>query len=131
MLINKLYLLMIVYIVFIASLIGLGVLFSFGKGAFLIGGCNTLSEKGKSAYDSAALCKFMGKLMLTVTGCVLCFGADHFFPGLHLFAIGQFFLIAILLWALIYANTKGRFKIKNKKGEFLKFPFCLYIKFPN
>lgn len=103
---------MIVYIVVIASLIGLGILFSFGKGASLIGGYNTLSEKGKAAYDSVALCKFMGKLMFAVAGCVLCWGADHFFPNLHLFAIGQFFLIAVLLWALIYANTKGRFKIK-------------------
>lgn len=108
---------MIAPIIVIISLIGLGVLFSFGKGAFLIAGYNTMSKKEKSMYDSVALCKFMGKLMFVIAGCVACLFTDDFLPGLYLFAIGQIALIIILLGALIYANTKGRFKLKNEKRE--------------
>ncbi len=43
-----------------ALFVGLGVLFSKGKGAFLIAGYNTMSKEKKARYDKNALCRFMG-----------------------------------------------------------------------
>ena len=55
--------LLLVELAVIASFVGLGVLFSKGKGAFLIAGYNTASRSEKENYDEKALCRFMGKLM--------------------------------------------------------------------
>ena len=38
----------------------LGILFSRGKGAFLIAGYNTASAAERARYDEKALCRFMG-----------------------------------------------------------------------
>lgn len=108
---------MLAHIIVIVLLVGLGILFSTGKGAFLIAGYNTMPKKEKAKYDIVALCKFMGRLMFAVSGCVLFWLFDELYLGFHLFAIGQILLIAILIFALIYANTGGHFKIDNKKRE--------------
>ena len=52
-----------------ALFVGLGVLFSKGKGAFLIAGYNTMSKEKKARYDKNALCRFMGKLMFALAAC--------------------------------------------------------------
>lgn len=70
---------MIAHIIIIILSIGLGILFSSGKRAFLISGYNTMSKKERSKYDAVALCKFMGKLMFAMAGCILCWLADDFF----------------------------------------------------
>jgi hypothetical protein len=44
----------------------LGVVFSLGKGAFLISGYNMLSKEEKAKYDEKALCKFIGKSMFAI-----------------------------------------------------------------
>lgn len=101
---------MITQIIIIVLLIGIGILFSCGKGAFLIAGYNTMPKKEKAKYDVVALCKFMGKLMFLIASCVTIQLGEKVFPGFYLFAIGQFLLIVALIFALIYANTGGRFK---------------------
>ena len=108
---------MYIPIIFIFLFIGLGLLFSFGKGAFLIAGYNTLPKAEKAKYDTVALCKFMGKLMFVITACILFWLLDEFFPGFHLFAIGQTLLIVSIIFAFIYANTGNRFKQKNLPDE--------------
>ena len=50
---------LLVELAVIASFVGLGVLFSKGKGAFLIAGYNTASRSEKENYDEKALCRFM------------------------------------------------------------------------
>ena len=52
-----------------ALFVGLGVLFSKGKGAFLIAGYNTMSKEKKARYDKNALCRFMGKFMFALAAC--------------------------------------------------------------
>ena len=46
----------------------LGLVFSQGKGAFLIAGYNTASQAEKAKYDEKALCRCMGKLMFALAG---------------------------------------------------------------
>ncbi|NYB75302.1 DUF3784 domain-containing protein [Sedimentibacter hydroxybenzoicus DSM 7310] len=80
-----------------------------GKGAFLIAGYNTSSEKEKSKYDEKALCRFVGWLLLGIS-----FGMMIIPIGIYLdiawlpnFAI--FIIIFGSIGAVIYANTGGRF----------------------
>ncbi|GLO64500.1 MULTISPECIES: DUF3784 domain-containing protein [Oceanobacillus] len=51
-------------LVITAVFIILGLFLSSGKGSFLIAGFNTLPKEDKQKYNSVALCKFMGKIML-------------------------------------------------------------------
>ena len=57
----------------------LGVIFSLGKGAFLIAGYNTSNKEEKAKYDEKALCKFMGKSMFTLAFSVFLWGLK--WPG--------------------------------------------------
>ena len=47
--------------------IAISVVLLKGKGAWLIAGYNTLSQKEKAQYDSVALCKLIGKYLLSVS----------------------------------------------------------------
>lgn len=83
-----------------------------GKGAWMIAGYNTSSKEEKEKTDSVALCKFMGKILLPI---------GVFLP---LIAIGEIYeidwlgglyvaiLFVLIIFALIYANTKKRFQKK-------------------
>ena len=59
----------IVFLGMIALFLVLGLIFSRGKGAFLIAGYNTASKAEKAKYDEKALCRFMGKIMFAMAGC--------------------------------------------------------------
>lgn len=59
----------IVFLGMIALFLVLGLIFSQGKGAFLIAGYNTASKAEKAKYDEKALCRFMGKIMFALAGC--------------------------------------------------------------
>ena len=62
---------LLAHLAVIALFLGLAALFSRGKGAFLIAGYNTASQKEKAKYDEKALCRFMGKLMFALAACWL------------------------------------------------------------
>lgn len=83
---------------------------SKGKGAFLLAGYNTMSESEKAQYDEVALCKFMGKIMYGVSFCILLFAFSDIVENQALFMIALILLITIIIFALIYTNTKNRFK---------------------
>ena len=90
--------------------IGMAIPLLMGKGAFLIAGYNTLSEKEKEKYDQVALCKFMGKILLPIgiTCPLIAIGGKYDIPLL----IALFFVVTIGLtaFALYYCNTKNRFR---------------------
>ena len=48
---------MVMQAIITLMLVGLGILFALGKGAFLIAGYNTMSEKEKAKYDEKKLMK--------------------------------------------------------------------------
>lgn len=87
----------------------LGVVFSLGKGAFLIAGYNTSSKEEKAKYDEKALCKFMGKSMFVVAFSNFLLGLSDLIKQPIISVIGVIFLLATVIFILIYVNTKNRF----------------------
>lgn len=85
-----------------------------GKGAMLISGYNTMSKEDKAQYDTVALCKATGKLMLGVTVSVSLIFAGDLFQMEWLFIAGVVLMIASIVIGLIYMNTGNRYK-KNEK----------------
>ncbi|MBP2032601.1 hypothetical protein J2Z42_001275 [Clostridium algifaecis] len=87
----------------------LGVVFSLGKGSFLIAGYNTSSKEEKAKYDEKALCKFMGKSMFVFAFSIFLFGLSDLIKQPIIFVIGLILLLATVIFILIYVNTKNRF----------------------
>ena len=92
----------------------LGVLFSRGKGAFLIAGYNTAPAAEKARYDEKALCRFMGKLMFLLSGCQAVMGLGAAWAGMWLYWLGLALFLASAVGGVIYANTGRRFLKKEK-----------------
>lgn len=92
----------------------LGILFSQGKGAFLIAGYNTASPAEKDRYDEKALCRFMGKLMFALAACQAIMGLGAAWAGMWLYWLGIALFLASAVGGVIYANTGGRFLKKEK-----------------
>lgn len=92
----------------------LGILFSQGKGAFLIAGYNTASPAEKARYDEKALCRFMGKLMFVLAACQMVMGLGAAWAGMWLYWLGIALFLASAVGGVIYANTGGRFLKKEK-----------------
>ena len=87
----------------------LGILFSRGKGAFLIAGYNTASAAEKARYDEKALCRFMGKMMFALVACQVVMGLGAAWAGMWLYWVGIGLFLASALGGVIYANTGRRF----------------------
>ena len=88
----------------------LGILFSCGKGAFLIAGYNTAPREEKAGMDEKALCRFMGTLMFLLAACWLIVLASAVFDRQYLFWIGFGAFLIVLFGGIVYANTGNRFK---------------------
>ena len=96
----------------IATLVmfALSIVFMLGKGANLISGYNMMSQKEKEKYDSAGMCRFLGKYLLSIA--ILT-------PAVPL---GEVYNIGWLAWAyaayviltatsvVAYFNTGNRFR---------------------
>lgn len=93
-------------------IITMSVVLLMGKGAWMIAGYNTSSKEEKEKTDSVALCKFMGKILLPI-GALLPLIAVGGICGIDW--LGWLYVVvlfALILFALIYANTKNRFQKK-------------------
>lgn len=88
----------------------LGIVFSKGKGAFLIAGYNTLSDSEKEQYNETELCKFMGKMMYGFCFCILLLLLSDFLEIQMLFIVGIVLFIALIIFLIVYTNTGNRFK---------------------
>lgn len=100
---------MLVVVLITILFIILGVVFSLGKGSFLIAGYNTSSKEEKAKYDEKALCKFMGKSMFVFAFSIFLFGLSDLIKQPIIFVIGVILLLATVIFILIYVNTKNRF----------------------
>ncbi|MCF0260569.1 MAG: DUF3784 domain-containing protein, partial [Erysipelotrichaceae bacterium] len=85
------------------------ILFSKGKGAFLISGYNTASEKEKAKTDEKKLLSFMSKFAFVLAGCVLLLTAGVFWNLTWLIWVGTILIVAVSIGGVIYANTGSRF----------------------
>ena len=100
---------LIVFLGMIALFLVLGLIFSRGKGAFLIAGYNTASKAEKARYDEKALCRFMGKIMFALAGCQGIIALGILVVGMWLFWVGIAAFLAVAFGTMIYANTRNRF----------------------
>lgn len=100
----------VIVLLITALFIILGVVFSLGKGAFLIAGYNTLSKEEKAKYDKNTLCKFMGKSMFALAFSVFLWGLSDLIRQPIIFVIGLILFLGTVIFIVVYANTKNGFK---------------------
>jgi uncharacterized membrane protein YgdD (TMEM256/DUF423 family) len=101
---------MSIVVIVIVLFVILGVVLSLGKGAFLIAGYNTASQEEKAKYDEKALCKFVGKSMFILAFSIFLLGLSELIKQHILFYIGLTLFIGTIIFIIIFANTKNRFK---------------------
>lgn len=101
---------MSIVVITIALFVILGVVLSLGKGASLIAGYNTSSQEEKAKYDEKALCKFVGKSMFILAFSVFLWGLSELTKQHILFYIGLALFISTIIFIIIFANSKNRFK---------------------
>lgn len=101
---------MITSIIIIGLFLLLGVVFSTGRGSFLIAGYNTMPKEEKAKYDSVALCKFMGKMMFALSFSMVFWVLSDALEIQWLFTLGLLFFFCIIVFILVYANSGNRFK---------------------
>ena len=77
-----------------------------GRGAFLIAGFNTMSKEKQSKYKKEALCKFIGLVLLLVTLCTAGITLGAIFEIAFLWIACSVLLAAVIIFAIIFANTK-------------------------
>ncbi|MEZ7172407.1 DUF3784 domain-containing protein [Sporosarcina sp. OR05] len=87
-----------------------GIIFSSGKGAFLIAGYNTMPAREKEKYDEVSLCKFMGKMMYSLCFCLLMIVLGDLFQNMILLVTGILLFVSVVVFTIVYGNTGNRFK---------------------
>ncbi|CAM3956957.1 DUF3784 domain-containing protein [Mesobacillus zeae] len=97
-------------IIFIGLFIVLGIIFSNGKGSFLIAGYNTMHKKEKEKYDTVSLCKFMGKAMFSIAFSMAFWVLSDAFKIKWLFYVGLVLFLCTIVFIIIYTNSGNRFK---------------------
>ena len=90
----------------------LGLVFSRGKGAFLIAGYNTASREEKAKYDEKALCRCMGKLMFALAGTWAPIALSALLGRMWLLWLGLGLFLVVCFGGVIYMNTGSRFRKK-------------------
>jgi len=89
----------------------MGIFLLNGKGAFLIAGYNTLSEKDKATYDTKALCRAVGWLLISMAVLGLLFPLASVFESTWLFWVALVPFMVLPFGFAIYANTGNRFRL--------------------
>ena len=88
----------------------LGIVFSFGKGAFLIAGYNTASKAKKETYDEGALCRAMGKAMFSLTAATLMWALSEALAIPWLFSVGLLLFFSTIVFMVLYANFSKKIR---------------------
>ncbi|MGD6968615.1 DUF3784 domain-containing protein [Rossellomorea vietnamensis] len=101
---------MIVHLLIIGLFVILVLFLINGKGAFLIAGYNTLPKEEKEKYDTEALCKFMGKMMFSLSFSISLWALSEALDMQWLFIAGMIIFTGLIIFMLIYLNTGNRFK---------------------
>lgn len=104
---------MIVLICVIAIFLVLAILLLRGKGASLIAEYNTMTKEEKEKYDSKALCKSTGKLMLSLVFCISLMLASEIFSLSFLRVIGGIGIPVCIIFYLIHARNGEKYRKSN------------------
>ena len=100
--------LLVIHLVVAGLFVVLGIVFSLGKGAFLIAGYNTASAGGKAKYDEKKLCKAVSKLMLALAACWLVAASSEIFKAPILLWIGLILFLIAVVAGVVWLNTGSR-----------------------
>lgn len=90
-------------------LVLLGLYMLQGKGMFLIAGYNTMPREEQEKYDSPAMARFIGKLLLALALCMSLWIVGIWSGANWMFYVGVGLFLVCIGAALIYMNTGGRF----------------------
>ena len=102
----------IVWIVFVIFAVFSIILLS-GHGSWFISGYNTASKEEKEKYDSKALCKSTGKLMLSLVFCISLMLASEIFSLSFLRVIGGIGIPVCIIFYLIHARNGEKYRKSN------------------
>ena len=91
-------------------LVVLSVILLMGKGAWLLAGYNTLGKEEKAQYDSVALCKFIGKYLLSIGLLMTAIPAGVIFKMNWLIAVYVAYMLVSTFFVMAYCNTGSHFK---------------------
>lgn len=88
----------------------ISIVLMMGKGANLIAGYNTMSQKEKEKYDSTAMCKCLGKYLLSVTILTVALPLGEICGiGWLPWAYAAYVMISAIC-VIVYCNTGNRFR---------------------
>lgn len=93
------------------SVIVPSIILMMGKGAWFIAGYNTLSKEEKAQYDSVALCKFIGKYLLSIGLLMPAIPVGGIFKINWLIALYVAYILISTIFVIAYCNTGNHFKI--------------------
>ena len=91
-------------------LIAMSIVLLMGKGAWLIAGYNTLGNEEKARYDSVALCKFIGKYLLSIGLLMPAIPVGGILEINWPAAVYIAYVIISVIFVIVYCNTGDRFK---------------------
>lgn len=98
----------------VLMLLGVGIALLRGKCAWLIAGFNTLSAKEQARYDVPELCRFVGKIVLTITGISAVMMLGVILAWEPLMAVAGICIFPVVLFGAFYPHRGNRFRLKEK-----------------
>ena len=101
---------MIRFLLILAVLVVLGLILLSGRGAWLIAGYNTMPPEEKARYDQKALCRTMGKLLLTMAACVALATVGYGLDRSWLVWCGFGLLTVVMIGGAVYVNITDSVK---------------------
>ncbi len=101
---------MIVMVAMAVLFLVLGLVFRSGRGAALIAGYNTASQKEKDTIDEKKLCRYTGNLMFILAGCQMFFVFSVLFETKMLLWIGVIAFLISVVGGVVFLNTGDRLK---------------------
>lgn len=92
----------------------IGILMYGGKAGFLLAGYDTMSREEKAKWDEKRLLRFSGKCIIVLS--ILPIGMELLIlvglPFGPVYGIGWTAYVLLIVWMIVYMNTKKRFRKK-------------------
>lgn len=102
---------LIIAIIIGLSVIVMALVLLTGRGSFLIAGYNTLSKEEKEKFNTKALCRFMGKVLLPIGLLIPILAINSIFYNIEwLSPVFTFGVFGLSVFAIIYCNTSNQFR---------------------
>ena len=98
----------IIYGLLIALFVCFGILFSMGRGGWLIAGWNTMSERERAKYDEKKLMRVMSGGMFALAGAMAVMLAALLLENKPLRIFSYVLFLAVVVVLVVLANTKTK-----------------------